>query len=89
MSNKPKHNVTILEYKESATHCFYCETLFEDIEPGMIVPIFKTIDHFIPLNHRGLNHNRNKVICCGYCNHLKSCNRPGVFLDLLAGKDKR
>lgn len=85
------HNTIIIERKDLATHCFYCETPFEEILPQADItpPVTKTIDHFVPLCHRGWDLNKNKVICCWYCNHLKDHLRPLVFLDKLAGKDKR
>lgn len=76
-----KHGSELLRNRDEATHCFYCDTLFTQINPGN-QPL-KTIDHFIPLAKGGTNSAFNKVVCCHTCNSIKAQYTPQELLVIL------
>lgn len=70
MSKSKKHSITLLSLKERATHCFYCDTPFIEIDSGN-QPL-KSIDHIDPIARGGSNRTRNKAVCCYMCQAIKN-----------------
>ena len=75
------HSRALKKHREDATHCYYCDTAFEQFAPRENGHSIKTVDHFEALKLGGVNQNFNKVICCYKCNAFKESKTPQEFIN--------
>lgn len=67
-------------YRRDNYECVYCQVSLEDAEHGF------TLDHLLPTELGGSNHESNLVTACKVCNSAKGKKTKAQFLRWLQSK---